>query len=1057
MMTQRLLRLGWRVLGLWLALCLWGLSAQAAVPIRIGVLSTRDQAVTQQKWQPLARTLQTALIGRNVTVKACTRDELEALIERRQLDFVLTDPGHYLLLARRAGLGAPLATLIADENGAELPGYGGVIFARADAQVDELADLRGKKVAAVNSVSLGGYQSQWLELRQAGVEPVNDFELTLTGYPQERVVQAVLESKVDVGFVSAGLLEAMALEGQLDASKLKVIHPQRLAGLPVKVSTVLYPQWPFSASAHVEERLARQVAAALYLMHEDTPTTRAMGIRGFAVPADYSPVDELLRELRAPPYDVQPVFTWRDVWVRYSMWLMLAVLVLAWVLMLIVRLVLARRSLATEVAQRRASEHELALSKELLLKVIDNIPLRIFWKDRDLLYQGCNSAFARDAGCERVDQVLGKDDFAFVWRDLAEEFRHRDRTVLSSQQPSLRYESRQIVADGSMQWVDVSKVPLRDAKGDVFGVLGMYEDTTERRRVQDQLRLAASVFEFAREGIFITDPQSNIVEVNQAFSVITGYSRADVLGRNPRLWKSGRQDPDFYNQLYAELQRQGHWHGEIWNKRKNGELYASMLTITAVLDERQQLSHYVALFFDITATKLHQQQLEQVAHYDTLTGLPNRVMLADRMQLAMAQSQRRGQLLAVVYLDLDGFKQVNDTHGHDVGDRLLVWVADQMKRALREGDTLARLGGDEFVAVLTDLGDASDSTSTVRRLLDAASLPLRIGDVQLTVSASLGVTFFPQADAVDADQLLRQADQAMYQAKLLGKNRFHLFDAAHDRSVRGLHEGLDEIARGLHHDEFVLHYQPKVHLRRGTVVGAEALIRWQHPTKGMLYPVDFLAQIDNQPLSVLLDEWVIEHALQQLQTWQRQGLDLPISVNVGARLLQQPDVVERLAALLGRYPDVSASLLQIEVLETSALIDTERAALVMHECDRLGVSFALDDFGTGYSSLTYLKNLPVATLKIDQSFVRDMLDDPDDLAILQAVIGLAQAFGREVIAEGMETVAQGVRLLQMGCEQAQGYGIARPMPAADLPGWVSRWQPDGAWLNVASEPTLEPD
>jgi len=492
----------------------------------------------------------------------------------------------------------------------------------------------------------------------------------------------------------------------------------------------------------------------------------------------------------------------------------------------------------------------------------------------------------------------------------------------------------------------------------------------------------------------------------------------------------------------------GHWYGELWNRRKNGEIFAAMQTISTVSDSQGHARQYVSLFSDITALKEHEKQLEHIAHYDVLTTLPNRVLLADRLHQAMAQAVRREQQLAVAYLDLDGFKAINDHHGHETGDQLLIILAERMKQTLREGDTLARLGGDEFVAVLLDLSDVAACVPMLTRLLAAAAQPVPVGELTHQVSASLGVTFYPQADEVDADQLLRQADQAMYQAKLAGKNRYHIFDAEQDRSVRGHHESLEHIRRALTAREFVLHYQPKVNMRTGAVIGAEALIRWQHPTRGLLAPAVFLPVIENHPLAVDIGEWVIDTALSQREDWRAAGFDIPVSVNVGARQLLQADFVDRLHDILTTHPAFRPGDLEMEVLETSALEDLARVSQIIESCQAIGVSFALDDFGTGYSSLTYLKRLSVNQLKIDQSFVRDMLDDPDDLSILGGVLSLATAFRRQVIAEGVETVDHGTLLLQLGCELAQGYGIARPMPAAEVPGWALAWHPDPAWSNL---------
>ena len=566
----------------------------------------------------------------------------------------------------------------------------------------------------------------------------------------------------------------------------------------------------------------------------------------------------------------------------------------------------------------------------------------------------------------------------------------------------------------------------------------------EKTSSDANLQLAASVFTHAREGIAIADTHGAIVEINDTFTHITGYSRAEVIGKNPRFLQSGRQDPEFYVLMWKTLSERGHWSGEIWNKRKNGEVYAETLTISVVRDAAGQVHNYVALFTDITAAKEHQHQLEHFAHYDALTSLPNRVLLADRLHQAMLQSLRRNVSLAVAYLDLDGFKAVNDQQGHGVGDELLIALSKRMKSALRDGDTLARIGGDEFVAVLVDLEQPQDCELVLQRLLQAAATPVTVGGTLLQVSVSIGVTQFPR-DAADADQLMRHADQAMYIAKLSGKNRYHHFDIEQDVEAKTRREDLGHIREAMDRREFVLHYQPKVNMKTGQMTGVEALIRWQHPERGLLPPREFLPVIENNPISVELGEWVIDEALTQMGLWAAGGLQIPVSVNIGVRQLQQGNFVERLNRMLLAHPDAPPRSLELEVLETSAMEDIGHVASVMQACRTLGVGFALDDFGTGYSSLSYLKHLPAEMLKIDQSFVRDMLDDPDDLAIVESVIGLASAFRRDVIAEGVETVPHGDLLLSLGCELAQGFGIARPMPASELPQWLASWRPDPSW------------
>ncbi|RFO95547.1 GGDEF domain-containing protein [Rhodoferax lacus] len=605
---------------------------------------------------------------------------------------------------------------------------------------------------------------------------------------------------------------------------------------------------------------------------------------------------------------------------------------------------------------------------------------------------------------------------------------------LSTWQHEFRINDR----SGAIRWLSGLANPMRLDDGSTLWH-GFIKDVTERKRLEARLTLAASVFTSAKEGILITDAAGTIVDVNETFCLITGFSHEEALGQNPRMLNSGRQPPEFYAQLWSSLHEKGHWYGEVWNRRKSGDVYAEMLTISSVHDAAGAIQNYVALFSDITPFKEHQQQLEHIAHYDALTGLPNRVLLADRLHQALIQSQRRKLCLAVVFLDLDGFKAVNDTHGHAAGDELLIALAQHMQSALREGDTLARIGGDEFVAILTDLEHAHDCEPILVRLLQTACEPVHLGQLDLRVSASMGVTLYPQ-DGAEVDLLMRQADQAMYAAKQAGKNRYHLFDVTQDAAIRQQRNSLERIEQGLALGQFVLFYQPKVNLRTGTVVGAEALIRWHHPERGLLYPAAFLPVIENHPVSIKLGEWVVHSALAQVSLWDAQGQSLPVSVNISALQLQQQDFPDRLRSLLADFPGLWPGLLELEVLETSAFEDLSRVSAIIAKCQDMGIRFALDDFGTGYSSLTYLKHLPVETLKIDQSFVRDMLIDANDLAIVNGIIGLARAFGRQVVAEGVETTAHRDLLVSIGCDVAQGFGIARPMPAKDFPAWVKQWQ-----------------
>ncbi len=561
---------------------------------------------------------------------------------------------------------------------------------------------------------------------------------------------------------------------------------------------------------------------------------------------------------------------------------------------------------------------------------------------------------------------------------------------------------------------------------------------------QEAMRLSASVFAHAREGIMITDAAGLIVDTNPAFTQITGYPREEVIGKAPRVLASDRHDPAFYSSMWRSIREEGYWIGEVWNQRKDGEEYPERLSIAAIRNSAGAITHYLGVFSDISLVKRQEQQLQHLAQHDALTGIPNRVLLADRMRHAIAQARRNGDLLAIGYLDLDGFKPINDTHGHEAGDHLLVEMARRMSEALRSGDTVARLGGDEFVLLLQGLNDLEECEATLDRLLSVISQPALIDGQIATLSASIGVSLYPSDDE-DPDTLLRHADQAMYAAKQAGRGRYTFYDVEGDRRARSHRETQERIRQALEAEEFELFYQPQVNMRTGAVVGAEALIRWRHPEHGLLSPATFLPVIENTELDIALGEWVLRQALQQLAKWHEQGLGITVSVNISAQHIQQSDFLEKLRAGLAAHPDVSPRQLELEILETAALEDLERVSEVIRACQRLGSDFALDDFGTGYSSLTYLKHLPVQILKIDQSFVRDMLRDPDDLAIIEGVIALAEAFGRDVVAEGVDSLEAGLLLLQLGCAVAQGYSIARPMPAAELPAWVAKWTTPYAW------------
>ena len=537
-----------------------------------------------------------------------------------------------------------------------------------------------------------------------------------------------------------------------------------------------------------------------------------------------------------------------------------------------------------------------------------------------------------------------------------------------------------------------------------------------------------------------TDLAGNIIYVNEKFCAISGYSAQELLGQNHRVLNSSQHPPEFFIDLWQSISRGQMWRGEICNRRKDGSLYWVESTIVPMFDDaNRRVQTYVSIRFDVTEKRQLMHSLQWRAERDELTGLPNRFLLSERLEQAIAAVQRYHGTLAVGMLDLDGFKLINDRYGHATGDRLLVAVADRLKQIMRGEDTLARLGGDEFVLVLR-VQDTEELESAMRRILSALSSAYTIDGIGIHISASIGVTLYPN-DNEDAETLLRHADQAMYKAKQRGRDCFHLFDVSLDKKAKTAFETVIRVSEALHNGELCLYYQPKINLNSGAVIGFEALLRWQHPQEGLIPPLDFLPLVEQTDLIVEIGEWVIDQALNQIGRWAALGHTWSVSVNIAALHFQRADFTETLKSLLACHPNVAPQMLDIEIVESVVLENIQHVSKRLIACQDLGVTFSLDDFGAGYSSLSYLKQLPTQSIKIDQSFIRHILDDKDSLVLTKAIIGLAKSFNREVIAEGVETVEQGVLLMRLGCDVAQGYGIAKPMPVEQVSRWVAQFVP----------------
>lgn len=697
---------------------------------------------------------------------------------------------------------------------------------------------------------------------------------------------------------------------------------------------------------------------------------------------------------------------------------------------------------------RKESENQ----KKLILQALPNL---IWLKDADGVYLACNPVFERFFGAEE-SEIVGKTDYDFLEKSIADSFRQHDLEAMHGDRSMVNEEWITFADNGKKVLLETTKTPLKNWDGKLIGVLGVGHDITERHQAIEAKNLSASVFSYSHEGILITDADNNILDANPACLELTGYTREELIGQNPNIFSSGGLPRSFYEKMWVDLNENGHWQGEIENRKKNGEVYMERLIIDEVLDEHNELTHYVGVFSDITYLKQQEEALERVAYSDALTKLPNRLLLHDRMQQAFSQSERTSQMVSICYLDLDGFKPINDQYGHEAGDQVLIEVASRLKNSVRTGDTVARLGGDEFVLLIVNLHNIAELEQMLDRLLKSIVKPHQVSGNEMVVSASIGIALYP-LDEADPDLLLRHADQAMYTAKNQGKNRYSFFDVSVERLANLTHHLQEDISRAMTEDEFFLLYQPKVNMNSGETVGAEALIRWAHPDKGIVGPMDFLPAIENNALIVDLGNWVLKTALTQMRKWRASGCDIKVSVNIAALQLQRKDFVSSLQALLKEFSDVPAENLELEILETAALHDIDQVSSIMKQCEEMGINFALDDFGTGYSSLTYLKRLPAKILKIDRSFILDLLEDPDDIAITEGILGLTQAFHRIPIAEGVETIQHGKLLLSLGCQLAQGYGIARPMPAQDLPGWIDNFVVADEWRDSSVNQLNEED
>ncbi|MFA9460227.1 EAL domain-containing protein [Thiohalorhabdus sp. Cl-TMA] len=1183
---------------------------------RIGVLKKWVGQRAADRWAPTAGYLSRTIPGHRFEVVTLGFDAVAGAVANQRVDFLLANPAIYVDMAERFGA-SRLVTLRNRAGDKELTRFGGVVFTRADNDsVRDLADLRERTFMAVEPGSLGGYRMAQRLLEAQGVS-TERLKLSFGG-AQDAVVEAVAAGWVAAGTVRTGTLERMAAEGRIDLDRLRVLHPRSVPGFPLRVSTRLYPEWPFARLAHTESSLARQVAVALLEMPVGSPAAASARSQGWTVPAGYGPVHDLMAELRIGPYERPGPFGVTDVLRKYWYWVaagaaVVGVLVLVTMGMLRLnrRIQASRRELeeARDRLEERVAERSerLAASERKYREIINGTREGFWLLDAELSIREVNRALCRMlgyapeelVGCtpfdfvapetrrilevesERIQEVSGQsyeltlltrrgrrvavlvqatpfreeqdgdpyigafltDLTAFKQVEASLQQANRILQALSRSNRTLLYAENEqdlfeeicrtaVDAAGyPLAWIGLAEGGGREAlrgmarAGESPGILDrlgkavgdpgecpaltalqrgeavLFQDLpnhphapawaaeagadglgalvalpfsgegfegalvifahepfsfdreeirllselasdlamgvgqrrirTERERHLQRLRQSAVVFDSSGEGVIIADPNERIVAVNRAFTVITGYTEEEVLGHTPRLLSSGTQGPEFYQNLWRKLRDEDAWQGEIWNRRKTGEVYPEHLTITAVRDEAGTLTNYVAVFADITEMKRSREELDFLANHDPLTELPNRRLFHERLGHALDQRDPDGECLAVLMLDLDDFKSVNDSLGHPVGDELLVEAAKRLGGVLHREDTLARIGGDEFLVLLEYISGPLRAERVAQDLLDAFEEPMHLEGREVSLSASIGISLYPQ-DGADGATLIKNADAALFRAKELGRNQCRFYTRELTATATERLSLARELETAIENDELELHYQPKVELHSGRICGAEALLRWRHPERGLVSPGRFIPLAEETGLVLPMGDWVLEQACAQQRRWRDAGIHLErLAVNLSTVQLQRRDIpglLQRISADFGCPFDC----LELEVTEASLMEDTDEAARILAELGDMGIQLALDDFGTGYSSLGYLKNLPLDTLKIDKSFVCDIPGDLSDMALVRTILAMGKSLGMRVVAEGVESEEQAELLRREGCEVGQGFLYAPALPGEEL-------------------------
>lgn len=965
------------VLCFWLLLQSTKLTEASETYLNLGILALRPKPQMQQTWQPFADYLSAQLPGYRVQLHLLDHQEMLAAIQQRQLDFVLTNPSHYIVLRQKNGFSGSLATMIPKEGSRPLDSFGGTIFTRSNRNdIRGLQDTKGKRIACVGTGAgtFGGFQAQALELHRARIT-LKPQQLMITGMPQDRVILAVVDGKADVGFIRTGLIEQFEREGRIPVGSLKILHRQNLPDFPFASSTRLYPEWPFVALPHVNARLAAKVAATLLSIEPGSPPLVAAGIHGFAIPSDYLPVEELLRELRMPPFDETPPFSITDVWQRYRIWIISLMLAIAVGMQRHLRQVAANYKLEAVLNELEEQQSRLSLANNAAESA--NRALRLLSASNQTLLRSTDEEEQLFQVC-RIAVEIGS--YSAAWVGLA---LHDDEKAI---------------------------IPL--------AWFGIEDGMLDRARMSwgSGVRGASTMGMAIRTGT-----------IQLCQDILSTLCLAP--------WHEYARTLNFQSAIALPLTV----HGEVIGALAiyAAEPHAFQQDEVKLLHELAcDLSFGIQTIRMRRAHEKTQAHVRQLAYYDRLTGLPNQFMFMEQLSRTIAAASVEGQSFVLLLLDLSHLHEINETYGHSLGDQVLLRVAQQLEEGCGRDRFVARFGGD--FAVVCPGSDQAEAISLAQTILTSVTAPFYLSGQRLTIGGSIGLVLHP-TDGGTAGELLSKVDLATSRAKAAGGGFCFYRPEMGEQLTRTLNL-TQRLEHAIQENTLELFYQPKVDLFTGRLVGAEALLRWHDQELGWISPAEFVSIAETRGMMATLGTWVLRTACRQIRQW-RDVENFPcgrIAVNISARQIESPNFPTMLTAVIAEA-DISADCLELELTESILMTNPERAIVTLNELKDRGFSLAIDDFGTGYSSLAYLKRFPVDTLKIDRAFVRDMQEDRNDRAIAATIVAMAQQLGLTTVAEGVENEEQLLILRQLGCLQAQGFHIGRPQPADEFRGkWLLR-------------------